>query len=371
MEPNFNILELLKTIFKWKKYIIYICAAASIGSLIISLILPVYYTSTTTFFAASPDQTKPELLYGSQGYEVKYYGNRNDIDRIMTISESDELKNFLIDSFDLYQHYKIDTANVKAPYNIRLELADHFDLKKTSKDALVLSIEDKDKNLAAQMAKASREKIDEIAKKLITESQAKMLTAINNNIESKELLLSNMNQELLNLRKKYGVYNTDTQAESLALDLNDTQVNLASDSAQLIVLEKNPRISRDTISMLKARIEGRKQQLFVLNKNMKLFNEGLSEVLNLEQQFVQLSRNLSKDKEKKTQYEATYKAGISAVILVEEAEVPIIKSRPLRKLIILGSVVLAFILSVLGVLIFEYYSGVNWKEIYHADKEAK
>jgi hypothetical protein len=52
--------------------------------------------------------------------------------------------------------------------------------------------------------------------------------------------------------------------------------------------------------------------------------------------------------------------------LVEAAEVPIYKSRPVRSLICIGEVFIAFILSVIGVLILDVYKDVNWREIVNA-----
>lgn len=91
-----------------------------------------------------------------------------------------------------------------------------------------------------------------------------------------------------------------------------------------------------------------------------MFNEGVSIILDIEQRFIQLSQNLSKDKEKKLQYEAIQKAGISSVIIVEKAKVPLIRSRPERKLIVMASVVLTFIISTLGFLVYDLIKRGEW-----------
>ena len=163
MEKNTdNLLGVLKTLFKWKKQIFLVCLIAGIGSVIISLLLPVYFQATTVFLAASPDQAKPELIFGSGTLEGEYYGNENDIDRILTIAESSELFDFLIDTFNLYQHYKIDSTANRAPYRVKKKLAKLYDVAKTKRDAIELSVEDQDKELAAAIANTARRKINEI-----------------------------------------------------------------------------------------------------------------------------------------------------------------------------------------------------------------
>jgi len=63
-----------------------------------------------------------------------------------------------------------------------------------------------------------------------------------------------------------------------------------------------------------------------------------------------------------------YKSDSPAVLLVEEAVVPVIKSRPRRAYIVIVSTILAFIFSIIAVLLFDTYKDVNWKEIINARK---
>ena len=94
MKDKDNLIGVLKTLFRWKKQLIILCGAVGIGSIIIVLLLPVYYKASTTFLAASPDQAKPELLFGEGNLKTEYYGNANDIDRLLTIANSNELVEF-------------------------------------------------------------------------------------------------------------------------------------------------------------------------------------------------------------------------------------------------------------------------------------
>ena len=86
------------------------------GSIIIVLLLPVYYQSSTIFLAASPDILTDRGLFGTATRDPQQFGNNNDNDRFLTIAESDELASYLINKFDLYQHYDIDSSGSKSGY---------------------------------------------------------------------------------------------------------------------------------------------------------------------------------------------------------------------------------------------------------------
>ncbi|GJM35824.1 MAG: hypothetical protein DHS20C18_48250 [Saprospiraceae bacterium] len=365
MDQKDNLLGVLKTLFKWKKQILYTCLAAGIGSIIIVLLLPVYYKATTIFLVASPDQAKPELLFGKGTLESEYYGTESDIDRILTIAKSNELIEFLVDSFQLYKHYDIKQENPRSPYYVKLAFNKRFDIEKTKRDAIELSIEDTDREFAAQIARATRERIDDIAQKLVKKTQLKAIETYQSEINSQEKNMRVLADTLASLRKKYGIYNSDAQTESITDQFAQSESRLINGQARLEAMEASSRIHRDTILMLKAKVRGMEVEVNSLNEKINNLNTGLGIVSSLERQYQESSISLSENKERLKQFEAAYESNIPALLLVEEAQVPIIKSRPKRTLIVVAAVFVAFLFSVIGVLLFDNFKDTNWREIYY------
>ena len=118
MDNRENLIGIIETFFRWKKPILSLCIAAGIGSIIISLCLPNYYQSFTTYYVASPDQIMPDPV-GSRLKEKELYGKSEDRDRNLSIAQSSELINFMIDSFNLYEHYDIDPTHEKGASKVR------------------------------------------------------------------------------------------------------------------------------------------------------------------------------------------------------------------------------------------------------------
>lgn len=360
-----NLLGVLRTLFKWKKQIIYVCLIAGVGSIIISLLLPVYYQATTVFLAASPDQAKPELLFGSGTLEGEYYGNENDIDRILTIAESAELFNFLIDTFSLYQHYDIDSSANRAQYRVKQKLANLYEVTKTKRDAIELSVEDKDKVFATNMANTARRKINQILQKLIKESQLKTMSTYQENIENKDSLINVTGDSLVTLRSRYGIYNTDAQTETLTAQFDQSEATLIRNRTRLDFFKSERGVPRDTIVKVEALVKGLEKEVEKLSQKITLFNDGMAKVAIYEKQYAEANQSLSEDKERAKQLKAAYNSNIPAVLLVESAQTPDIKSRPKRMFVVLGACMVVFFFAVIGVLILENYRDVNWREIYH------
>lgn len=328
--------------------------------------MPVYYRSTTTFLAASPDLAKPELLYGGGNFEPEYYGNKSDIDRLLTLAESSELVEFLIDSFDLYAHYEIDSSGPRAPFKVREKLFGLYEVQKTKRDAIELSVEDQDKVLAANMANAAREKVDELAQRLIKEGQAKSILAYEINISSKEKQLVTLSDSLARLRRLYGIYNSEAQTESLTEQYARAESKLVRNQARLEVLRNSGRAKADTLLILNATVEGQLQEVNRLEERIDKLNEGMASVNIIHKQYLEANQSLGEDKERYKVLVSTYQSNIPATIVVEKASVPLIKSRPKRMIIVLAATAIAFLFSIVTVLLIESYKEINWREIINA-----
>lgn len=362
---NLNLVGVLRTLFRWKKTIITACLLAGVGSAVIVLLLPEYYQSNTVFFAASPDQSTPELMFGEGMIAPEFYGNENDIDRMLTVSSSNELVDFMVDSFDLYKRYDIDPESVKGAYSVRREFMSLFEVEKTKRDALQLSIEDQDPAMAQAMADAARNRIDELTQALIKNGQERAIQTFQGNINAKETQLNQLSDTLRVLRERYGIYNTEAQSESLTSLLDGTETRLISTQAKLEAFRNGSgRGFRDSVTIYQVKVAGLEEELNQLGQKLARFNQGLSQVQVNIRQYQEANNTLSEDKEKLKQYQAIFEAEIPAVILVEEAELPLIKSRPFRTLIVLASVFITFCFVAIGILLNEAFDDVDWRALY-------
>ena len=363
MEKNENILGVIKTLFKYKKLILWTCGAVLIGSIIISLLLPVYYKATTTFYAASPDFTNPDKMFGGSNTDFRYYGDNEDVERLLTIATSGELVNYMIKEFNLYDHYDMDSTGAKAPFYIAEKFYGLYTVQKTKYDAIEVSVEDKDPQLAAKMANEARKRIETINLGLAREGQRQQVDAVKSSILNEEKELKELSDTLRKLKTKYSIFDIETQGETISSLYASASSNLSKMQGKYDAYKSHPGMDRDSILRTKIELESSKKQFESLKKDVELFNEGSSIVMILSEQHESARKQLSWDKERAKKIEAAFKSDAPIVHLVESAQVPIVKSRPVRAVIVLAATAIAFLMTVLGLLIFDNYKDVNWKEI--------
>ncbi len=371
-----NLLGVLQTIWLWRKAIRNVCIATLAAAIAISLFLPNYYQSTTIFYPASPELANPELLFGATGQVTEYYGTDQDLDRLAEIANSNELVDYMVSKFKLYEHYDIDSTSSDGPYKVRKQFHKIYLAQKNKNDALEISVEDTDPKLAAEMANAAREKTDLEASKLTSSSQGRLLAALEDNINRKRTDLVRMGDSLSILQSLYGIYDPTAQGEQLAISMAGAESDVVKLRARLEVLEPNPNIPRDTIAYIKANLRAAEQQRTMLTTGnrasvngevnaltVQRFNQGLATVLVLKDLHFQARKQLSYDLERYNQIKAVFNTKISAVHIIEKAEPALRKSRPTRSLIVIGSVVAAFMFMVLAALIADAYREVDWSVI--------
>ncbi|MFN0215681.1 MAG: hypothetical protein ACKVT2_15595 [Saprospiraceae bacterium] len=371
MSNRDNLLGVLGTIYRWRKAIRNTCLIALAGSICIALWMDTYFKSTTIFYPTNQDLSKPELIFGGMSKVTEYYGSDKDIDRILEIGASNELMDYMIRRFGLFEHYDIDSTDKEALYWARLKFKDLYELEKNRNDAVELSIEDTDPKLAADMANAAREKIDEISQRLTKNNQAQILASYDANIKRKTTELMRLGDSIRYIQARYNIYAGGEQGNQLSEQLTRAEEDIARNYARLEVLDGNPLIPLDTIQYIKANLRGAERQKQMLlsskpfsgNLNLRDYNAGISQVAIANDLHNQARKQMSFDLERYNQILAAYNTNLPSVQIVEIAETAMMKNRPRRSIIVIGSVVAAFLFTLFAAFLADAYREIDWKEV--------
>ncbi len=360
-----HLIGVLRSIWQWRWPITYVTVAGTLMAVIISLLLPEYFTSQTAFLTISPDQVSIDGVFGNSNSRIQFYGTGDDIDRLMAVAESDALVDHMVEEFDLYQVYDIDSTKQKAPVYVRREFLSLYDVKKTPRDAIELSVSDKDPVRAAAMARAARERINEISLNLIRATQERSAAGLRDEVNNREENLADLNRRLRELRDKYGVYNTAAQSEALAERTTSMQENLASTGAKISAYrQRGGRGARDSIAKYEIQLAGLESAKTDLDSQLMRLNLSIGPLDNLEEERLDLNNALSEDRIRLKQFETILRSEQRALEVVEEAKVPVAKSYPIRSLIVLGALVFSFVVAVAGALLIDATRRYDWGEVF-------
>ena len=210
---EYSLLNVFQEIYKWKKHIIISVLIVGIITTIICLFLPNYYKASTTFYAASPTLANPTAL----GYDdnIRYiYGGSEDLDRLFSIVNSNELQSYLIKKFDLFKRYEVDSTTSEGRHLMGLMFKENYKTLSTKYEAIELSVEDKDPIIAAQIANEARNYANMISQRLIKETQVTNIKSVEKNITLQEAKVSALADTIQLKKSKSKVIDPYFQSET-------------------------------------------------------------------------------------------------------------------------------------------------------------
>ena len=192
--------ELLRILFKWMKPIGLVCLVATIGSVIISFLLPHYFTSTAVFMTINPLLMERTTIFSVEGSETPVYrfGGEGDIDRIISLMETSDVEDYIIEKFNLYEHYDFDKNKPSELYYLKEKFRGLVTATKTPERTIHVEVTDKDRNVAANMANSIMKRLDVLNKKLLTEKNKDVLKLYEVELKEKKKEMNELRDSLNN-----------------------------------------------------------------------------------------------------------------------------------------------------------------------------
>ena len=363
--PPPHLLTVLQSLWRWKWPIIGVTVAGAILSVIISLVLPEYYKSSTSFLTISPDQVSIDGVFGNTNSRMAFYGSGDDIDRTMSVAESDVLVDHMIEAFDLYTVYDIDTSKVKAPLYVRREFLDNYEVKKNDRDAIEITIADTDPVRARDMARSARQQVNDVSLTLVRGTQERSAQSLRREIKSAEEDLETADTRIQEIRERSGVYNTEAQSEALAAKTALLQNQIVTTEAKLETYRRNGgRGSRDSIAKYRVQLAGYESSRINLDSQLVRLNASLGILDNLEEERARLNQALSKNRIRLKQFESVLGTDMRAIEVIEDARIPVARSYPVRSLIVIGATIFSFVFACVGALLLDVGRGYDWGGVF-------
>jgi len=137
MENYFNNRNLLDLTWKWKVHLIIIAIIAGVMSIVFS----------------SPSFIKPKFKSLAVVYPVNLgeYSEESETEQMLEILNSGDIRNMVIEAFNLDEHYKID-RNYKYYLTAMIgKYSDNFSFRKTENEAVRIEVLDTDPMVASRM----------------------------------------------------------------------------------------------------------------------------------------------------------------------------------------------------------------------------
>ena len=341
--PSFSLVGLGPIINRWKYFVAGAVVLAAAVSVVVALLLPNVYRSTAIFIPTNPQTTDPDRL--ADGDKLELGGRAEDLDRAITIGESQPVAELVIKRFDLYQHYKAGPPGNDATDNYVLsEFTGNLGIVHNERDAIELTFMDQDKNLAAQVANALVQVIDSVNQQLTLENRRKVLDLYRNRYDFLNTNYERSRRQLVAARNRYGIFGLEMQGRYMAKELIETEAALRKAEA-----------SGGDVAGLKRALRGLTRADGGNLVNLESYVRGSDSLYMFTTRVTDLQNRLISARSAFENAQLNLQGHLSSIYIVQKAYPATKKIKPVRSLIVLGSVLLTLVLAVVFVALLELY----------------
>ena len=155
-------------ILKWWLHILIVTIIGLVSSLLISFTIKNKYKSVVIFYPTTTNSISKALLETSPGGKQDFlaFGEEEQAEQSLQILQSDEIRDWVIVNYDLYNHYKINPKSQDAKTKIFKEYNGNVSFRRNEFNAVEITVLDTDPNKAAGMANDIAARHDTIKNKI-------------------------------------------------------------------------------------------------------------------------------------------------------------------------------------------------------------
>ena len=310
MERHYNLVDAIKTLLRWKWKIVGVGLITGILSVVVTLMMPDIYESTAVLYPINQSITERSALFSSTGKaKIEFYGSKRDANRMIAIANSAPMIDFMINHFGLMEHYKIKKNEKYARFKTQKKFKKNYNVIKTERDAIEISIMDEDPQLAADMVNLLIQKLDENNKTPVINNKVRIAETFKKQVDRKTAEFDSLTTQLVDLGKKYNI---------------------------------NVRVNSGGVSEISGSNSGGVELYKVLQSRHNNAQEELIKLQNLYDQY-DLSRS----------------ENVPSIYVVQEAFPGDRKVKPVRSVICLSMVLISVFLAILSILAYEQYKAID------------
>ena len=212
--PGLKLLVLLASYWKGLLIVAVVTAALSFFLSTPRFILP-HYQSTVVMFSTSSNAVS-QLVMAEGNYneflDVTQFGNDLHVEQMIQVLESREIKDYLIEKYDLVKHYNLDTTKKYWKTKLYKYLNNNLTFSRTHNLAVQITVEDTDPQLAADMANDIAEYYDVLKRRIVQQRSREAFHILEKEMENIDSMTCVYMDSLSNIMA-HGVYDYETQSE--------------------------------------------------------------------------------------------------------------------------------------------------------------
>lgn len=268
---DFNSLNVMFFIYKWRKQLSIVGVSAFIISCIVALTIQEKYKSTVILFPATTNSISKALLTESSTNkeDVLQFGEEEEAEQMLQILSSDEVRTRICEKYNLMAHYEIDPEDQYKRTKLYDQYFENIGFKRTEYMSVKIEVMDQSPDTAALIANDIAALHDSTKTRIQHERAKEALRIVEREYLSKLEEIRTM-EDSLKVINSYGVFDYESQSEvtseqyAIAISKNDQRaIKSLEEKLQIIgkygsayvSLRDNMYMQRKQLNLLKSKYD--------------------------------------------------------------------------------------------------------------------
>lgn len=326
--------NLIAFLYKWRKPLLILPLVAGVIAAVLSapaFIAPKYQSSVILYPSTTNSVSKallPQTGYADE--DILEFGAEEEAEQLLQILNSDEIRDSIVNKYNLMEHYDIDQESPYKMTELRETFSDNVDFRRTEYMSVEISVLDEDPQIAADIANDISALLDRVKRRIQRERARIGLSIVQNAYDQIKGEAKALENGLKDLRLR-GVHDYESQAA------------VYSEQLAIAIVERGPNDSR---------VKELKNQMDTLAKYGGRYVDMRDELELLKEEEIKVKTKLDQAK-------VDYHQNLPATFKVNSAIPAEKKTYPIRSLIVLISMIGTFVATMIVILSLTAYKDVR------------
>ena len=235
----FDSSNLIVYVYKWRKPLIIVTLVSAVLAGVFSgpVFIKPKYKSTVTVFPTTTNSLSKALLpqqFSTRGQDIMEFGEEEQAEQLLQVLNSDEIRDKIIEKYNLVEHYGIDTNSRFVKTELYKTFDSNIEYRRTEFMSVEINVMDTDPDTAAMMANDISSLLDDVKNRIQKDRAQKGLKIIEQEYIALKSEVKSYEDSLTTLRYK-GVHDYEAQSsvfnEQLATAIIENGANSAAAKA--------------------------------------------------------------------------------------------------------------------------------------------
>ncbi len=258
--PRFDLVDVVQTLRKNLRLLIIVSVITMVLGGLFFAFGRKYYKAESTYLMSNPLYTDRSNLFQEKQIQfVDYFAGDDDVDRMMTLAESDTVIYDVAKKTKLDAAWGLDLNNPKQAHKLRQTFKDNYKAIRNEYNSVTISYTDIDPQRATDVTNQCVSSIETIFTSYYMSQRSKALNSIDDKLVELDGKLNTLTDSLASLRNTYNIYDLiSPNRENLVT--NSIKSNGSADFGKGMELVQNLEAVKDRLVTDKAQYTSLRNQ---------------------------------------------------------------------------------------------------------------